>query len=225
MNQETWNAVDRYLADLLEPADSILEQTLAASAAAGLPAINVTLAQGKLLQLLARMQRAKNILEIGTLGGYSTIWLARALPAGGRLLTLEFEPKHAEVARINLARAGLTEIVELRVGRALDILPQLGAEGAGPFDLIFIDADKPGTADYFAWALKLSRPGSLIVVDNVVRKGAVIDAESDDPNVLGMRRFLAALAAEKRVSATVLQTVSGKGYDGFALAFVMESAH
>ncbi|HTQ49467.1 MAG TPA: O-methyltransferase [Candidatus Acidoferrales bacterium] len=225
MNQETWNAVDRYLADLLEPTDSILEQTLAASAAAGLPAINVTLAQGKLLQLLARMQRAKNILEIGTLGGYSTIWLARALPAGGRLLTLEFEPKHAEVARINLARAGLTEIVELRVGRALDILPQLGAEGAGPFDLIFIDADKPGTADYFAWALKLSRPGSLIVVDNVVRKGAVIDAESDDPNVLGMRRFLAALAAEKRVSATVLQTVSGKGYDGFALAFVMESAH
>lgn len=225
MNQETWSAVDRYLADLLEPADSVLESALSASAAAGLPAIHVTPAQGKLLKLLAHMQRAKNILEIGTLGGYSTIWLARALPADGRMITLEFEPKHAEVARINLTRAGLTGIVELRIGRALDILPQLGAEGAGPFDLIFIDADKPGTADYFAWALKLSRRGSLIVVDNVVRKGAVIDAVSDDPNVQGMRRFLAALAAEKRVSATVLQTVSGKGYDGFALAFVMESAH
>ena len=225
MNQETWSAVDRYLADLLEPADAVLESALSASAAAGLPAIHVTPAQGKLLKLLAHMQRAKNILEIGTLGGYSTIWLARALPADGRMITLEFEPKHAEVARINLTRAGLTGIVELRIGRALDILPQLGAEGAGPFDLIFIDADKPGTADYFAWALKLSRRGSLIVVDNVVRKGAVIDAVSDDPNVQGMRRFLAALAAEKRVSATVLQTVSGKGYDGFALAFVMESAH
>ena len=225
MNQETWSAVDRYLTDLLEPADSVLESALSASAAAGLPAIHVTPAQGKLLKLLAHMQRAKNILEIGTLGGYSTIWLARALPADGRMITLEFEPKHAEVARINLTRAGLTGIVELRIGRALDILPQLGAEGAGPFDLIFIDADKPGTADYFAWALKLSRRGSLIVVDNVVRKGAVIDAVSDDPNVQGMRRFLAALAAEKRVSATVLQTVSGKGYDGFALAFVMESAH
>ena len=225
MNQETWSAVDRYLTDLLEPADAVLESALSASAAAGLPAIHVTPAQGKLLKLLAHMQRAKNILEIGTLGGYSTIWLARALPADGRMITLEFEPKHAEVARINLTRAGLTGIVELRIGRALDILPQLGAEGAGPFDLIFIDADKPGTADYFAWALKLSRRGSLIVVDNVVRKGAVIDAVSDDPNVQGMRRFLAALAAEKRVSATVLQTVSGKGYDGFALAFVMESAH
>ena len=222
MNQETWTAVDRYLTDLLEPADSVLEAALAASAAAGLPAINVTPAQGKLLQLLARMQRAENILEIGTLGGYSTIWLARALPAGGRLITLEFDPKHAEVARTNLTRAGLAEVVELRVGRALDILPKLGAESCGPFDLIFIDADKPGTADYFAWALKLSRRGSLIVVDNVMRKGAVIDTASDDPNVRGMRRFLDALAAEKLVSATVLQTVGSKGYDGFALAYVME---
>jgi predicted O-methyltransferase YrrM len=222
MNPETWTAVDRYLTGLLEPADPVLESALAASAAAGLPPINVTPAQGKLLQLLARMQRARNILEIGTLGGYSTIWLARSLPPGGRLITLEFDPKHAEIARGNFARANLAGVVDLRVGRALDILPQLAAGGCGPFDLIFIDADKPGTADYFVWALKLSRPGSLIVVDNVVRKGAVIDAASDDPNVRGMRRFVDVLALEKRVSATVLQTVGSKGYDGFALAFVME---
>lgn len=225
MNQETWTAVDCYLADLFVPSDPALDAALAASVAAGLPPINVSPNQGKLLQLLARIQGARNILEIGTLGGYSTIWLARALPAEGRLITLEFEPKHAEVARANLARAGLAGGVELRVGRALDTLPQLAAEGRGPFDLIFIDADKQGTADYFAWALKLSRRGSLIIVDNVVRKGAVIDAASADPSVQGMRRFFDALAAEERVNATVLQTVGSKGYDGFALAFVMESGN
>jgi predicted O-methyltransferase YrrM len=222
MNQEIWTAVDRYIAGLLEPSDSALDAALAASAAAGLPSINVTQNQGKLLQLLAKIQGARNILEMGTLGGYSTIWLARALPAGGRLITLEFDPKHAEVARANIIRAGLGGVVDLRVGRALDALPRLAAEGSGPFDLIFIDADKPGTADYFVWAVRLSRPGSLIIVDNVVRKGAVIDAASDDANVRGMRRFFEVLAAEKRVSATVLQTVGSKGYDGFAIAFVKE---
>jgi len=222
MQQETWTAVDRYLTDLFALSDPALDAALAASTAAGLPSISVSPNQGKLLQLLARIQRARNILEIGTLGGYSTIWLARALPSGGRLITLEFEPKHAEVARANLLRAGLVGIVELRLGRALDTLPQLAAEGRGPFDLIFIDADKPSTADYFAWALKLSRRGSVIIVDNVVRKGAVSDAASDDPNVRGMRRFFDALAAEKSVSATVVQTVGSKGYDGFAIAFVTE---
>jgi len=222
MNQETWTAVDRYITDLLEPPDPVLEEALAASAAAGLPSINVSPGQGKLLQVLAKIQGARNILEIGTLGGYSTIWLARALPAGGRLITLEFDPKHAEVAGANLARAGLAEVVALRLGRALDILPQLAAEGRGPFDLIFIDADKPSTADYFAWALRLSQRGSLIIVDNVVRKGAVADAASEDPRVQGMRRFFNALAAEKRVSATILQTVGSKGYDGLALCLVLQ---
>jgi len=222
MNPETWTSVDRYLTDLFVPADSALDAALAAGVAAGLPPINVSPTQGKLLQLLARIQGARNILEIGTLGGYSTIWLARALPAGGRLITLEFEPKHAEVARANLARAGLAGVVELRIGRALDTLPQLAAEGRSPFDLIFIDADKPSTADYFAWSLKLSRRGSVIIVDNVVRKGAVTDAANDDPNVRGMRRFHELLAAEKRVSATVIQTVGSKGHDGFAIAVVME---
>ncbi len=223
MNPETWAAVDRYLTDLFEPSDAVLAAALAASTAAGLPSINVSPAQGKLLQLLARIQRARNILEIGTLGGYSAIWLARALPVDGRLITLEFDSKHAEVARANIARAGLGDVVELRVGRALDTLPQLAAEGRGPFDLIFIDADKPSTADYFAWSLKLSRPGSLIMVDNVVRNGAVVDAASDDPRVQGMRHFFDALAAEKRVDAAVVQTVGSKGYDGFALARVRES--
>jgi predicted O-methyltransferase YrrM len=221
MNQEPWNAVDQYLSDLLQLSDSALEAALTASAAAGLPPISVTPTQGKLLHLLARTQQSRNILEIGTLGGYSTIWLARALPAGGRLITLESDPKHAEVARANIARAGLADVVELRTGRALETLPQIAVEGGGPFDLIFIDADKPATADYFAWALKLSRPGSLIIVDNVVRKGALVDAASEDPNVRGMRRFCEALAAEKRVSATVLQTVGSKGHDGLAIVLVM----
>lgn len=218
---DQWTAVDRYLTDLLVAPDAALDAALASSAAAGLPAINVAPNQGKLLYLLARLRGARTILEIGTLGGYSTIWLARALPADGHLITLEAEPKHGEVARANFARAGLERIIELRLGRALETLPQLAAEGRGPFDLIFIDADKINTADYFSWALKLSRRGSVIIVDNVVRKGAVIDAASDDASVQGVRRFTERLAAEPRVSATAIQTVGSKGHDGFALALVV----
>lgn len=218
--QETWTAVDRYIADLLVPPDEALDAALRASNEAGLPPINVAPNQGKLLHLLARIQGARTILEIGTLAGYSTIWLARALPAGGKVVTLEIEPKHAEVARKNFARAGLADAIDLRLGRATDTLAQLAAKGAGPFDLVFIDADKASIAEYFAWALKLTRVGSLIIVDNVVRKGAVIDAQSADESVRGVRRFNEVLAKEKRVSATTLQTVGSKGYDGFTLALV-----
>ena len=221
MNQDHWTAIDRYLTDLLAPHDAALEATLDRSEAAGLPSIQVSPNQGKLLHLLARLQGARAILEIGTLGGYSTIWLARALASGGHLVTLEFDPKHAEVARANVARAGLAGAVEVRVGPALDTLPVLAAEGRGPFDLTFIDADKPNTPEYFAWALRLSRRGSLIIADNVVRDGAVIDAASTDPSNRGMRRFLELLAAEPRVSATAIQTVGSKGYDGFAVALVI----
>jgi len=215
--QEQWSAVDQYIGDQLVESDDALDAALRDSAAAGLPQIQVSPNQGKLLNLLARMIAARNILEIGTLGGYSTIWLARALPKqGGRLITLEYEPKHADVAQKNLARAGLSTIVELHLGRAIDTLPKL----SGPFDLIFIDADKPSTADYFAWAVKLSRPGSVIVVDNVVRKGGVVDPNNADANVQGVRRFYDAIAKETRVSATAIQTVGSKGYDGFAIALV-----
>ena len=220
MEGELWTAVDRYLGDLLVSADTALEASLAASAAAGLPAINVSPVQGKLLHLLARAIGARNVLEIGTLGGYSTIWLARALPDGGRLISLEADAKHAEVAGANIARADLENKVEVRLGLALDLLPGLAAERREPFDFVFIDADKPNNAAYFDWALKLSRPGSIIVVDNVVRDGDVIDAVSDSPTVQGVRRFLERLAAEPRVSATAIQTVGTKGYDGFAIALV-----
>jgi predicted O-methyltransferase YrrM len=220
MTQEQWTAVDRYITDLLVPPDPALDAALQASAAAGLPPHDVSPSQGKLLLLLAQIQGARTILEIGTLGGYSTIWLARALPADGRLITLEADPKHAEVARANIARAGLSDVVEVRLGRALDTLPQLAAEGHGPFDLIFIDADKASNPDYFAWALKLSRRGSLIIADNVVRNGAVVDAASSDPSVQGVRRFNELLAESPRVSATAIQTVGSKGYDGFAMAIV-----
>jgi predicted O-methyltransferase YrrM len=218
MNLEHWTAVDRYFSDNLVPSDSVLEAALAASVAAGLPAINVAPNQGKLLQLLVRIHGARTVLEIGTLGGYSTIWLARGLPAGGRITTLEIDPRHAEVARGNFVRAGLEKIIELRVGPAIETLPQLSAEGRGPFDFIFIDADKVSIHDYFQWALKLARSGSVIVVDNVVRNGAVIDAASNDANVLGVRRFVASLSRDSLVSATTLQTVGSKGYDGFTLA-------
>jgi predicted O-methyltransferase YrrM len=221
MNPEKWTEVDRYFVDLLAPPDAVLEDALRASAAAGLPPINVAPNQGKLLQILAQMHGARNILEVGTLGGYSTIWLARALPAGGRLITLEADPKHAEVARANLSRAGLAGVVEVRLGRASDTLPQLAAEGRGPFDFIFIDADKPGYCEYFAWALKLSRKGTVIIADNVVRNGAVSDPASADATVQGIRRFNQLLAAERRVSATAVQTVGSKGYDGFAIAVVI----
>jgi len=224
MSQEQWTAVDRYIADLFIASDPALDAALADSEAAGLPSINVSPVQGKLLHMLARLQGARNILEIGTLGGYSAIWLARALPAGGRLITLEANPKHAEVARANIARAGLTNVVDLRLGKALDTLPQLAQEKRGPFDLIFIDADKPGYPDYLPWALKLSRPGSLIIADNVVRKGGVADSANADPNVQGVRHFCELLAGEPRVSATVLQTVGSKGYDGFAVGMVGEKS-
>jgi predicted O-methyltransferase YrrM len=222
MGIEQWTAVDEYLAGLLLPSDPVLDQALADSRAAGLPAINVAPIQGRLLQLLARMAGAREILEIGTLGGYSTIWLARALPEGGRLLSLEFEPRHAEVARKNLARAELSDRAEVRVGRAIDILPLLEQEHRGPFDLVFIDADKPSTADYVRWAVRLSHAGSVIIVDNVVRNGGVADVSSQDPNVDGVRRGLEAMAAEPRLKAGALQTVGVKGYDGFAIALVTE---
>ncbi|MEH2129719.1 MAG: O-methyltransferase [Nostoc sp.] len=222
MTQEQWSVVDRYFTELLVPSDPVLDAALDTSAAAGLPPQNVSPNQGKLLFLLAQIQGARTILEIGTLGGYSTIWLARALPSDGRLIALEADPKHAEVAVANIARAGLADIVELRLGRALSTLEQLASDGSGPFDLIFIDADKPSNPDYLAWALKLSRRGSLIIADNVVRDGAVVNPASDDPSVQGVRRFNELLAAQGRVSATAIQTVGSKGYDGFVLALVTD---
>jgi predicted O-methyltransferase YrrM len=222
MTQKLWSAVDRYIVDLFIPPDAALNAALQASEKAGLPAINVSPAQGKLLHILTKAVGARAILEIGTLGGYSTIWLARALPADGRLITLEAEPKHAEIARNNISRAGLADRVELRLGRALETLPTLAAEGRGPFDLIFIDADKPSYAEYFSWALKLSRRGTLIIGDNVIRKGSVINPDAEDPRIPGVRRFNERVAAERRVSATVIQTVGAKGYDGFTIAVVTD---
>ncbi len=220
MSLQQWTDVDRYITDLLVPPDPALEEALAAIAAAGLPPISVAPNQGKFLHLLARVGNARSILEIGTLGGYSTIWLARSLPSDGRLITLEIDPKHASVAGANIARAGLSGLVQIRIGPALDTLAKLAAEGGEPFDFVFIDADKERNADYFQWALKLTRVGSVIIVDNVVRKGAIADADSTDPNVIGTRRLFEMLAAEKRISVTAIQTVGSKGYDGFALALV-----
>jgi predicted O-methyltransferase YrrM len=221
MSQTQWTAVDQYIADRLIPPDPALEAALQATADAGMPLINVAANQGKLLNVLSLALGARRILEIGTLAGYSTIWLARALPPGGRLITLEVDPKHAQVARANIARAGLAEVVELRLGPAIETLPQLAAQAPAPFDMVFIDADKANTAAYFEWALKMTRPGGMIIVDNVVRDGAVIDAESPDPSVQGVRRFMDALANEPRVIATAIQTVGSKGYDGLAIATVI----
>jgi predicted O-methyltransferase YrrM len=218
---ERFVAVDRYLTELLAPPDPVLEATLEANAAAGLPPHDVSPNQGKLLHVLARSLGARRILEIGTLGGYSAIWLARALPLDGRLITLEADPTHADMARANLTRAGLDRLVEVRIGRAVETLPRIAAEKSGPFDLVFIDADKASNAQYLAWALELSHLGSVIVVDNVVRDGAVIDGTSNDPTVQGSRRVLELLAAEPRVSATAIQTVGSKGWDGFAIAVVI----
>lgn len=215
-----WTAVDAYFTDHLIEKDEALEAALRESEAAGLPAIQVTPLQGRMLAIFARMTGAQRILEVGTLGGYSTIWLARALPEGGRLVTLEAAAKHAAVARKNLERAGVMDRVELREGPALETLPKLAAEGAGPFDFIFLDADKENNAEYLQWALRLAHAGTVIVTDNVVREGDVLDAKSDDPAVQGTRRFFAAVAAEPRVTATAIQTVSGKKYDGFALLLV-----
>jgi predicted O-methyltransferase YrrM len=220
MDKQLWTAVDEYTTGLLMPPDPVLDAALAASDAAGLPSISVTPSQGKLLMLLAQLGGASQILEIGTLGGYSSIWLARALKPGGRLITLEANSKHAEVARANIARAGLAPVVEVRLGDARAGIQQLAAEGAGPFDLIFIDADKSGIPHYLEWSLKLSHRGSLIIVDNVIRDGALIDADSKDRDVQGARRLHEMLAAEPRVSATTIQTVGSKGYDGFTLALV-----
>ena len=226
MSQDLWTAVDAYIAERLLPRDSALEAALSASDAAGLPPIAITPNQGKLLELLARIHGAQRILELGTLGGYSTIWLARALPEDGRLVTLERDPGYAEVARANIAHAGLSDAVEIRVGPALERLPELHAEGAGPFDLIFMDADKQNYPGYLDWALKLSRVGTVIVGDNIVRAGAILDPRADDPgfgdggSTAGVRRFYEMLADESRVSATAIQTVGEKGHDGFALGLV-----
>jgi predicted O-methyltransferase YrrM len=219
--QKTWTAVDDYIGRQLALSDPVLDAALEASNAAGLPRIAVTPSQGKLLYLLARSRKARNVLEIGTLGAYSTIWLARALPHDGRLITLEADPKHAEIAQANIDRAGLSEMVELREGPALETLPELAAEGLASFDFIFIDADKQNNAHYFMWALRLSHPGTLILVDNVILDGAVINTMSTDPMVQGIHRLNDLLAKETRVCATTIQTVGSKGYDGFTLALVL----
>lgn len=220
MNAQSWAEVDRYLADRLIRPDPALDAALAANAAANLPHYDVSPAQGKFLYLLARICRARFVLEIGTLGGYSTIWLARALPGDGRLVTLEAHPRRAVLARANIARSGLERLVDVRVGRALETLPGVEADGLAPFDMIFIDADKTNNDRYLAWAIRLSRPGSLIVVDNIVREGALIDGDNAAPGVHGTRRMLELLSREPRLSATALQTVGSKGHDGFLIAVV-----
>ncbi len=220
MSQERWSAVDAYIEERLIAADEVLAAALKGSREARLPAIAVSPAQGRLLALIARIHSARRILELGTLGGYSTILLARTLPADGQLITLELNPDYAEVARVNIARAGLANQVEIRVDPALDSLTSLSAEQPEPFDLVFIDADKQGTPEYFAAALELTRPGGVIIVDNVVRDGAIADPDTEDPRAQGMQRFHDLLAQEPRVMATTIQTVGSKGYDGFTLALV-----
>jgi predicted O-methyltransferase YrrM len=220
MAKDQWTEVDQYFSERLIPTDPILEAALETSVTAGLPAISVSPNQGKLLQMLAQIVGARRILEIGTLGGYSTIWLARGLHSGGHLVTLEVNPDHARIAQVNISRAGLQAVVEVRIGNALETLPEVAAEPGGPFDMIFVDADKQNIPTYFEWALKLSRPGTLIIVDNVVRDGAVIDVESSDPSVQGVRRFVELLGAASSASGTAIQTVGLKGYDGFAIVLV-----
>ncbi|MDC2864603.1 O-methyltransferase [Bacillus sp. BP-3] len=219
---QKWIEVDAYITKQLLPSDEILENVLEENSKAGLPAIDVAPNQAKFLHLLALIKGAKRILEIGTLGGYSTIWLARALPADGRLITLELEGHHAEIAKSNVASAGLSDLVEVRIGPALESLAKLNDEGVGPFDFIFIDADKQNNSKYLKWALKLSRKGTVIVADNVVRKGEIVNAGSTDTNVQGIRRFFNTLASEPQLSSTAIQTVGSKGYDGFAIGVVMK---
>ncbi|MBJ7594583.1 MAG: O-methyltransferase [Candidatus Dormibacteraeota bacterium] len=219
-NAQEWTAVDAYLGELVLGRDLVLQQALDDAAAGGLPQIQVSPPQGRMLFLLANLARARTILEVGTLGGYSTICLARALPADGRLVTLEVDAHHAEVARANLARAGLDAVVEIRLGRALDSLREMEEERRGSFDLVFIDADKQNSADYFRWGITLGHPGTLIIVDNAVRHGTIIDAQDSSPDVVGTRAVLELMGADPRVTATVIQTVGSKGYDGFALAVV-----
>lgn len=220
MWSDRWAEVDEYVSGLLAPPDEALGAALKAGVDAGLPEIQVSPPQARLLEILARSIGARTVLEFGTLAGYSTIWLARALPESGRLITLEANPNYAEVARKNIARAGLANLVELRLGPALDCLPALDAEGVGPFDLVFIDADKIHTPDYFKWALDRTRPGGLIIADNVVRDGALADAESDEPTIPAQRCLHELIATDPRVTATTIQTVGAKGYDGFTLALV-----
>ena len=220
MSESTWEVVDEYVVERLAATDDVLDHVRQASAAAGLPDIAVSAAQGKFLHLLTRAVRASSVLEIGTLGGYSTVWFARALPAGGRVVTLEVDQHHAEVARSNAAAAGVADLVDVRLGAALDTLPRLVGEGAGPFDLVFVDADKENNAAYVRLALDLSRPGTIVVVDNVVRGGGVVDPGSADPRIRGTRALFDYLAAEPRLDSTALQTVGAKGYDGFVLALV-----
>ncbi len=220
MNLDRWTQVDRYINETLVPEDAGMRDALAASDAAGLPSIQITAAQGRMLELLARSVGAKRILELGTLGGYSTLWLVRGLAPGGKVVTVEYDAHHAEVARATFARAGVTDRIDLREGAALDVLPKLAAESAGPFDLVFVDADKANMPDYFRLSLQLARVGSFIIADNVIREGDVIEAKSADPSVRGVRRMNELIAAEPRVSATAIQTVGSKGYDGFALILV-----
>jgi predicted O-methyltransferase YrrM len=220
MTQHIWSAIDSYFCETLVLQDEALLQALQDSDRAGLPQHHVAPNQGKLLHLLARMQGARKILEIGTLGGYSTIWLARALPQTGRLVSLEADARNVEVARANISRANLSDRVEIRLGKAIDTLPKLFVEGMAPFDFIFIDADKTNNPQYLDWSLKLSRPGTVIVCDNVVREGAVLNAQDTDPSVIGIRRCLELMAEEPRLSATAIQTVGAKGFDGFAIALV-----
>ncbi|AIO72758.1 O-methyltransferase [Burkholderia multivorans] len=222
MDQDQWNRVDAYFSATLVPSDDVLDAALAASEAAGLPAINVAPNQGKLLQLLATIRGARRILEVGTLGGYSTIWLARALPPGGRLVTLELNPAHAAVATQNIARAGFADVVSVVVGSAKDSLARLIADGEAPFDFIFIDADKDNNRAYLDAALKLSRPGTVIVVDNVVRRGRVADPDNRDPDVVGVREGFARIVAEPKLTTTAVQTVGQKGWDGFSISIVGE---
>ena len=219
MNETIWADVDRYIGDTVVPKDEVLTEAIRASEAAGLPSIAVSASQGKLLHIIARAMGTRSALEIGTLGGYSTIWIARALLGGGHMITLEADPKHAEVARANIARAGFAEIVDVRLGKALDTLPKLKAENQGPFDLVFIDADKVNIPQYYEWSLKLTRPGSLIVVDNVVRDGGLINPNGDE-SVQGVRKLHEILTNDKRVSATTIQTVGSKGWDGVTFALV-----
>ena len=220
MNKELFGAVDQYISDLFNDHDNSLSATEQSIREFNIPSISISPNQGKFLQLLAKLCQAKKILEIGTLAGYSTIWLARALPPDGNLITLEYEALHAEVAQKNITRAGLSQIVDIRIGKAIELLPQLEEQGAGPFDMIFIDADKPPYKEYFDWALKLSRPGTLIVADNVIREGKVLDAESPDEMVAGVKRFNEALAANHAVTATIIQTIGSKDHDGMAIAIV-----
>lgn len=221
MSEDLWSSVDSYLTRKLLPPDEILESVLRDSTDAGLPAINVTPTQGRFLNLLARIQGAKHVLEIGTLGGYSTLWLARALPPEGSLVTIERDPQCASLARRNFERAGLSTLIDVREGSALQVLPQLKSEHRPPFDFVFLDADKEHHPDYFEWALELSRPGTVIIADNVVRGGALLDSDTDDSNLRGIRRLFDLIETSPRVEASALQTVGSKGYDGFAIAVVI----